>query len=93
MSLDFIHTEENGIKYLVHPKGSLFEGMKLRENPDDAFKNAIKQGMKNPDDWMYMYSKDNKDYFKNYYSRIYKSYPQVDFKEKFKKINKNRDAR
>ena len=93
MSLDFIHTEENGIKYLVHPKGSIFEGMKLRENPDDAFKNAIKQGMKNPDDWMYMYSKDNKDYFKNYYSRIYKSYHQVDFKEKFKKINKNRDAR
>lgn len=85
MSLDFIHTEENGIKYLVHPKGSIFEGMKLRENPDDAFKSAIKQGMKNPDDWMYMYSKDNKDYFKNYYSRIYKSYPQVDFKEKFKK--------
>ena len=55
MSSDFIHTEENGIKYLVHPKGSIFEGIKIRENTDDAFKNAIKRGMKNPDDWMYMY--------------------------------------
>ena len=44
MSLDFIHTEENGIKYLVHPTGSIFEGMKIRENPNDAFENAIKKG-------------------------------------------------
>ena len=34
MSQDFIHTEENGIKYLVHPKGSIFEGIKIRENPE-----------------------------------------------------------
>ncbi len=47
MSSDFIHIEENGIKYLVHPKGSIFEGIKMRENPDDAFENAIKRGMKN----------------------------------------------
>ena len=63
MSKDFIHIEENGIKYLVHPVGSIFEGMKKRENPNDAFDNAIKRGMKNPDDWMYMYSDNNKDYF------------------------------
>ena len=88
MSSDFIHTEENGIKYLVHPKGS-----KIRENPDDAFKNAIKRGMKNPDDWMYMYSEKNKDYFKNYYTRAYISYPQVDLKERIKRLNKIRDAR
>ena len=43
MSKDFIHIEENGIKYLVHPKGSIFEGIKIRENPDDAFNNAIKR--------------------------------------------------
>ena len=67
MSSDFIHTEENGIKYLVHPKGSIFEGIKIRENPDDAFKNAIKRGMKNPNDWMYMYSDKNKDFFKHHY--------------------------
>lgn len=84
MSSDFTHTEENGIKYLVHPAGSVFEGMKIRENPDDAFKNAIKRGMKNPDDWMYMYSNNNKDYFKNYNTRNYKSYPQSDLKERIK---------
>lgn len=93
MSSDFIHTEENGIKYLVHPKGSIFEGIKIRENPDDAFKNAIKRGMKNPNDWMYMYSEKNKDYFKNYYTRTYISYLQVDLKERIKRSNKNRDAR
>ncbi len=84
MSMDFIHTEEHGIKYLVLPSGSIFEGMKIRENPDDAFDNAIKRGMKNPDDWMYMYSNNNKDYFKNYYTRNYKSYPQFDLKERIK---------
>ena len=78
MSSDFIHTEENGIKYLVHPKGSIFEGIKIRENPDD---------------WMYMYSEKNKDYFKNYYTRAYISYPQVDLKERIKRLNKIRDAR
>lgn len=46
MSLEFIHTEENGIKYLVHPPGSVFEGIKMRENHEDAFDNAIKRGMK-----------------------------------------------
>ena len=84
MSSDFIHTEENGIKYLVHPKGSRFEGMKIRENPDDAFDNAIKRGMKKPEDWMYMYSENNKDYFKNYYTRNYKSYPQFNITERLK---------
>ncbi len=75
MSLDFIHTEENGIKYLVHPQGSIFEGMKIRENPDD---------------WMYMYSENNKDYFKNYYTRNYKSFPQFGIKEKIKNRLKER---
>ena len=75
MSQDFIHTEENGIKYLVHPKGSIFEGIKIRENPDD---------------WMYMYSENNKDYFKNYYTRNYKSYPQFGIKEKIKNRFKER---
>ncbi len=84
MSVDFIHTEENGIKYLVHPVGSIFEGIKIRENPDDAFTNAIKRGMKNPDDWMYMYSKNGKDYFKHNVSRYYKSYPQFGVIEKIK---------
>lgn len=93
MSSDFIHTEENGIKYLVHPKGSIFEGMKIRENSDDAFNNAIRRGMKNPDDWMYMYSENNKDYFKNYYTRNYKAFPQFDIKERLKKKLFDRNER
>ena len=68
----------------MHPKGSIFEGMKIRENPDDAFDNAIKRGMKKPEDWMYMYSENNKDYFKNYYTRNYKSYPQFNITERLK---------
>ena len=65
MDSKFEHIEENGIKYFVHQKDSVFAGMKIRENPEEAFENAIKRGMKNPDDWMYMYAEKNKDYFKN----------------------------
>ena len=75
MSSEFLHTEENGIKYLVHPPDSIFAGIKMRENPDD---------------WMYMYSENNKDYFKNYYTRNYKSYPQFGIKEKIKNRFKER---
>lgn len=85
MDSEFEHIEENGIKYFVHPKDSIFAGMKIRENPDEAFENAIKKGMKDPDNWMYMYSKKNMDYFKNIYTRDYESYPQFDTKEKHKR--------
>ena len=56
------HKED--IKYFTHPKESVFAGMQIRENPDDAFENAIKRGMKHPEDWMYMYSENGRDYFK-----------------------------
>lgn len=46
------------IKYFIHPKESIFAGMQIRENPDEAFENAIKRGMKSPEDWMYMYSEN-----------------------------------
>ena len=90
MDSKFEHIEENGIKYFVHPKDSIFAGMKIRENPEEAFENAIKRGMKNPDDWMYMYSEKNKDYFKNYYTRGYISFPQFGIKEKIKNRFKER---
>lgn len=64
------------IKYFVHPENSVFAGLKVRENPQDAFDNAIKRGMKNPEDWMYMYSENNRDYFKHHDTRKYISYPQ-----------------
>lgn len=64
------------IKYMKHDENSIFSGLKFRENPDPAFDNAIKRGMKNPDDWMYMYSDKGRDYFKHIDTRAYRSYPQ-----------------
>lgn len=62
--------------YRTIPENSIFNELQIRENPNDAFENAIQHGMKNPYDWMYMYSKNNKDYFKNCITREYTSYPQ-----------------
>lgn len=57
---------------------NIFAKLEIRENPDDAFHNAIKRGMKDPENWMYMYSKNNRDYFKHADTRQYISYPQTD---------------
>ena len=86
--------EENGIKYLIHPPGSIFAGIKMRENHEDAFDNAIKRGMKNPENWMYMYSDKNKDFFKHIDTRQYISFPQFDKLELIKKkLHKDRSDR
>ena len=79
MNLELIKTKENGINYL-HPMESIFEGMKIRENSNEAFENAIKRGMKKPNDWEY--SSNNRDYFKHYYTRNYISFPQFSLKER-----------
>ena len=85
---------DKNIKYFVHPDNSIFAGMKIRENPDEAFDNAIKRGMKHPEDWMYMYSENGRDYFKHCDYRNYISYPQVGIIETIKnKIQKTREAR
>ncbi len=70
--------KNSNIKYLSHDRDSVFKNLDIRENPDDAFDNAIKKGMKNPDDWMYMYSKNCRDYFKHCDTRRYISYLQDD---------------
>lgn len=49
------------------------KGIILRES-EDAFKNAIKRGMKEPELWMYMYSDTKTDYFKNIETREYITY-------------------
>lgn len=41
---------------------------------EEVFNNAIKLGMKNPKDWMYMYSDENTDYFKHIDTREYVKY-------------------
>ena len=47
------------------------EDEELERDPEEAFSNAIKKGLKNPDDYMYMYSNNNKDYFKHIDTREY----------------------
>lgn len=70
--------EKQKIEYATPSSGSIFHGLQVRKNPDEAFENAMKRGMKNPSDWMYMYSKGGRDYFKHCETRVYKSYPQND---------------
>ena len=85
-------TKVKKIKYRRKLNGSIFDGMNIREDPNEAFENAIKKGMKNPENWMYMYSESGKDYFKNSCTRKYISYKQfsiIDFiKIIIKKISK-----
>ncbi len=77
------------IKYRIYPKESVFSELQIRENPDEAFENAIKRGMKNPEDWMYMYSEKGRDYFKHSATRGYTSYRQFGVIESIKNILKN----
>ena len=41
-----------------------------------AFENAKKKGLNKPSEYMYMYSQDNKDYFKNINFRNYINFVQ-----------------
>lgn len=60
---------------------SVFDQLKIND-PKQAFENAIKKGMKNPDDWMYMHSTRFMDHFKHHDTRGYKSY--INLKNIFK---------
>jgi len=42
----------------------------------EAFENAISKGLSKPENVMYMYSQDNKDYFKDKITRKYTTYNQ-----------------
>jgi len=61
-------------------KGAKMDNNKLVvKNAKDsqiAFENAKSKGLNKPDEYMYMYSKDNKDYFKNINFRNYISFNQ-----------------
>jgi retron-type reverse transcriptase len=50
-------------------------GMYQRDS-NEAFTNAKAKGLDKPEDYMYMYSKDNKDFFKNINFRNYISFNQ-----------------
>ena len=49
---------------------SEFIKMTIRDSKE-AFQNAINKGLKNPEDYMYMYSEKNRDYFKHIDTRQY----------------------
>lgn len=68
---------------------SVFSGLTIR-NPDQAFLNAIKKGLLNPYDYMYMYSAGGKDYFKHIDTRSYISFDiddKISFKDILKKLS------
>jgi hypothetical protein len=46
-----------------------------------AFENAISNGLNDPENWMYMYSQNNKDFFKNIEMRNY-----INFEFKTKEV-------
>jgi len=47
-----------------------------QRNSNKAFENAKLKGLNKPEDFMYMYSKENKDFFKNIMDRKYVSFAQ-----------------
>ena len=58
------------VGYCKQQKGNSMKDM-YQIDSTLAFENAISKGLNNPGDFMYMYSKDNKDYFKHIIDRSY----------------------
>ncbi|NLD46170.1 MAG: hypothetical protein GX660_03080 [Clostridiaceae bacterium] len=68
---------------------SIFSCLTIRD-PEQAFQNAIKKGLKNPDDYMYMHSAEGKDFFKHIDTRSYISFDindKISFKDILKKLS------
>jgi len=57
-------------------KAIIYKGKKDERDSNKAFENAKSKGLNKPDDFMYMYSKENKDFFKNIMDRKYVSFAQ-----------------
>ena len=65
-------------KYLLDKqltKEKTMNGIYQRDS-NEAFENAKSKGLDKPNEYMYMYSKDNKDFFKNINFRNYISFEQ-----------------
>lgn len=56
---------------------SIFSSLDIRD-PQQAFQNAINSGLKNPQDYMYMHSDKENDYFKHKDTRNYISFKNGD---------------
>ena len=57
----------------------IINGMYQRDS-NKAFENAKSKGLNKPDEFMYMYSKDNNDFFKNINFRNYINFKQWSIK-------------
>ncbi len=58
------------IEYL-EKRGSVFDRLDIRKDPQKAFENAEKRTFRNLENYMYMYSKNYRDYFKHCDTRNY----------------------
>lgn len=74
------YTFENGSGWTTESKvqsidkaESIFSNLKMRDS-QEAFENAIRNGLKNHEDYMYMYSDNGKDYFKHCITRQYSEF-------------------
>ena len=63
------------VKYKMTVKNNKLIVKDIKDS-QKAFENAKSKGLNNPNEYMYMYSKDNKDYFKNINFRNYISFNQ-----------------
>ena len=52
--------------------------MEYRDSKE-AFENAVRNGLENPEDYMYMYSIGKNDYFKHMITRKYRCIEREDF--------------
>jgi hypothetical protein len=69
-------------------RDSIFAQLDIRD-PKEAFQNAINRGLKNPEDYMYMYTDKGRDYFKNICTRNYISFRRkASFIDKLKELMK-----
>ena len=69
--------KKEAIKTISSFKSAINNGSTMyQRNSNEAFENAKSKGLNNPSEYMYMYSKDNKDYFKNINFRNYISFNQ-----------------
>ena len=55
-------------------EGGIYMNNVSFRDADRAFDDAIKKGLEDPENWMYMYSDEQNDYFKNIDTREYRAY-------------------
>lgn len=71
--MHFYDRNDNNTNEYVYGNG-IWKDLLFRKNPQEAFDNAVKKGMKHPNSYMYMYSDIKYDYFKHICTRQYTSY-------------------